>query len=53
MGCEGGRDDPLMMGFVDVFVEEGDVKPTVDPVNAVIREYKEARSNNKESLKRF
>ena len=38
---EGGRYDPFVMGFVDVFVDEWVVLPSVDPVNAVVGEEQE------------
>ena len=41
VGSEGGRDDPFVVGLVDVLVDEWVVLPPVNPVNAVIREHKE------------
>lgn len=46
---EGGGDDPLVVWFVDVFVDEWVVFQSVDPVNAVIGEDKEPNNQVSES----
>jgi len=38
MRCEGRGDDPLVVRFVDILVEEGKVEPAMDPVNTIISE---------------
>ena len=30
--------NPFMMWFVDVFVEEGEMKPSVQPIDAIVSE---------------
>jgi hypothetical protein len=34
--------DPFVVGFVDVFVDDGDMQSSVDPVYAVISEEEKA-----------
>lgn len=36
MAREWRRDDPFVMRLMDVFVQEGNMEPAVDPVNAVV-----------------
>jgi len=38
MRCEGRGDDPLVVRFMDILIEEGKVEPTMDPVNTIISE---------------
>ncbi len=37
-----GRTDPFVVRFVEDLVDEGDVQPSVDPVDAVIGEQEES-----------
>ena len=32
------RTDPFMMWFVDIFVEDGEMKPSVHPIYAIVGE---------------
>ena len=32
------RTNPLVMRFMDVLVEDGEVQPSVDPIDTVVRE---------------
>lgn len=36
MARKGCWDNPFVMGLMDMFVQEGNVKPAVDPVYAVV-----------------
>ena len=42
MRGEGGGDNPFVVRFVDVFVDERDMQPAVKPVDAVVRKEEEA-----------
>lgn len=49
-GVEGMRsewswDNPFMMGFVNVFVEEWNMEPSMNPVDTVVGEQKETKKN--------
>ena len=41
---EWGRHDPLMVGLVNMLVQEWEVQPSVDPVDTIIREKEEPSS---------
>lgn len=44
MRGEGCGDDPLVVRFVNVLVDEWQVQPSVDPVDAVVGEQQEPSS---------
>lgn len=49
MRGEGCWDDPFVVGFMNISVEEGEMKPAVDPVYAVVGEDEEANIRKQES----
>ena len=39
--CKGRGDDPFVVGLVEAFVEEGNMQPSVNPIDAVVGEEEE------------